>query len=268
MITVPPRYLKSVTAAIAFPAWLLPDRQLGPLDAWNPAQLWWIIILVTGFSFAGYIANRLFGARHGTAATAIIGGIYSSTALTQALAQRLGTAERPGAETAGIALASATMYLHVLLLVAVLAGRLLLPFALIVAPAFLVATVAGAWLYRQAPASDGRRLRAIRLRCFPPWGSWFRSPSRRSWSAERWAASGNQGIAVLLFLMGAFDVDASIVTAGGLPETAIGMHPAALAIAGTIIANMLVKIAVTLSRARRKGLRAAAALAVSCIGFQ
>jgi uncharacterized membrane protein (DUF4010 family) len=60
----------------------LPDEPFGPYGAWNASKLWWIVILVTGFSFAGYVANRIFGARHGTVATAIIGGAYSSTAVT------------------------------------------------------------------------------------------------------------------------------------------------------------------------------------------
>ena len=74
----------------------LPDQPMGPYGAWNPAKLWWVVVLVTGFSFAGYVANRIFGARHGTIATALIGGAYSSTAVTQSFAQRLGRA-RAGA---------------------------------------------------------------------------------------------------------------------------------------------------------------------------
>ena len=41
-----------------------------------------IVVLVTGFSFAAHIAGRLFGERRGTLATVIIGGAYSSTAVT------------------------------------------------------------------------------------------------------------------------------------------------------------------------------------------
>ena len=32
---------------------LLPDRALGPYEAWNPRQLWLVVVLVSGFSFAG-----------------------------------------------------------------------------------------------------------------------------------------------------------------------------------------------------------------------
>ena len=50
--------------------------------------------------------------------------------------------------------------------------------------------------------------------------------------AARWAQGrfGEQGIAVLLFLItGTMDVDAAIVTAGGLPPQAIGADLAAIA---------------------------------------
>ena len=85
--------------------------------------------------------------------------------------------------------------------------------------------------------------------------------------AARWAQGqfGEQGIALLLFLMGSMDVDASIVTAGGLPPEAIAARMAAIAIGGTIIANMAVKIGVTLAYARGKGTGAAIALGASTV---
>ena len=99
------RYAVIAGAVLPF----LPNGAYGPLGAWNPQRLWLVVVLVTGFSFLGYVANRLFGERHGTIATALIGGAYSSTAVTQALAQRLGTKKEAGAEPAGIALATAVM---------------------------------------------------------------------------------------------------------------------------------------------------------------
>ena len=101
----------------------LPNGHYGPLGAWNPHKLWLVVVLVTGFSFLGYVANRIFGERNGTIATALIGGAYSSTAVTQSLAQRLGREQRGGAEPAGIALATAVMYLRVTLLVGILSTR-------------------------------------------------------------------------------------------------------------------------------------------------
>ena len=241
----------------------LPDANFGPYDAWNASKLWWVVILVTGFSFAGYIANRIFGTKHGTIATAIIGGAYSSTAVTQSLAQRLGTQEAGGAEPAGIALASAVMYVRVLVLVAILAPRLLVPFSIAIAPALAIAWLAGWWLYRTAPHQEGPAPPGNPIALVP--ALTFLVFLALAAVAARWAAArfGQEGIAVLLLIMGSLDVDAAIVTAGGLPPEAISAGLAALALGGTILANMLVKLGVTLAYARGKGKTAALALAAS-----
>jgi uncharacterized membrane protein (DUF4010 family) len=241
----------------------LPDESFGPYDAWNAQKLWWVVILVTGFSFAGYIANRIFGARHGTIATALIGGAYSSTAVTQSLAQRLGSEESGGAEPAGIALASAVMYVRVLLVVAVLATRLTVPFAIVVAPALLVAWLAGLWLYRTAPHHEGPSPPGNPIALVP--ALTFLLFLAAAAVAARWAEArfGQEGIAALLLIMGSLDVDAAIVTAGNLPPQAIVAELAALALGGTILANMAVKLVITLAYARGKGWSAALALLAS-----
>ena len=255
------RYAIIALAVLPF----LPDEPMGPYGAWTPSKLWWVVILVTGFSFAGYVANRIFGARHGTIATALIGGAYSSTAVTQSLAQRLGAGQGGGAEPAGIALASAVMYLRVIVLVAILANRILIPFVMVLTPALITAWLAGWWLYRKAEKSDAPIPPGNPIALVPALG--FLAFVAIAAVVARWAQGrfGEQGIAILLFLMGSMDVDASIVTAGGLPPDAIGPALAAIAIGGTIIANMAVKIGVTLAYARRNGLSAAAALLASTL---
>jgi uncharacterized membrane protein (DUF4010 family) len=244
----------------------LPDQPMGPYGAWNPSKLWWVVVLVTGFSFAGYVANRIFGERNGTIATALIGGAYSSTAVTQSLAQRLGTEkDAGGAEPAGIALASAVMYLRVIVLVAILANRILIPFVILLAPALITAWAAGWWLYRKAETGKSVAPPGNPIALVPALG--FLAFVAIAAVVARWAQGqfGEQGIAILLFLMGSMDVDASIVTAGGLPPQAIGAQLAAIAIGGTIIANMSVKIGVTLAYARRNGRGAALALLASTL---
>jgi len=243
----------------------LPSGHYGPLGAWNPRQLWLVVIIVTGFSFLGYVANRLFGERHGTIATAIIGGLYSSTAVTQSLAERLGRTETPGAEPAGIALASAVMYVRVLFLVAILATRITLPFALISLPAILVGAGAGWWLYRKSPKSDAPTAPGNPIALVPALG--FVAFVAAMAVAVTWAEGrfGQQGIALLLLISGSANVDVAIVTAGGLPPQAISADLAAIALAGTIVANMMVKIGVTIVYAKQKGRSAAIALTASTI---
>jgi len=76
---------------------------------------------------------------------------------------------------------------------------------------------------------------------------------------------GQSGIAVLLLMIGTMDVDVAIVTLGSLAPEAISPLLAAMAISGTAIANMAVKIGITLVYARRKGLSAAAAMVSSTL---
>jgi uncharacterized membrane protein (DUF4010 family) len=255
------RYAVIAGAVLPF----LPNGHYGPLGAWNPQKLWLVVVLVTGFSFLGYVANRIFGERNGTIATALIGGAYSSTAVTQSLAQRLGSAQRGGAEPAGIALATSVMYLRVTLLVGLLATRALVPFALLVAPAFVVSAAAGWWLYRKAPKCAAPTPPGNPIAIVPALG--FLAFVAIAAVAARWAAGrfGEQGLAGLLLIVGSTDVDTAIITLGGLDPKAISASLAALALAGTVLVNMAVKLGLTLAYARSRGYSAALALGASMI---
>jgi len=257
------RYAVIAGAVLPF----LPNGRYGPLGAWNPQKLWLVVVLVTGFSFLGYVANRVFGERRGTIATALIGGAYSSTAVTQSLAQRLGSASQLGAENAGIALATAVMYLRVLLLIGVLSTRVLVPFALILLPAIVIAWAAGFWLYRKAPKCDAPSAPGNPIALLPALG--FVAFVAIAAVAAKWAAGrfGEQGIAALLLIVGSTDVDTAIITLGGLQPQAISALLAAIAIAGTIIVNMTVKMGITLAYAGRRGLPAIAAMAASVLAL-
>lgn len=253
----------AVIALAVYP--FLPAGRFGPYDAWEPRTLWLVVVLVTGFSFAGYVANRIFGATRGTIATAIIGGAYSSTAVTQSLSQRLGADEGTGAENAGIALASAVMYMRVTLLVGVLATPLLKPFVILILPPLLTAWGVSWWLTRKAAHSTGPAPPGNPIALIPAFG--FAAFVAVAAVAARWAQGefGEQGIAVLLLVMGSMDVDAAIVTAGGLEPGTIANELAALAITGTILANMTVKLGVTIAYGRSAAKPAVRALGASML---
>lgn len=255
----------AVIALAVFP--FLPEGRFGPYDAWEPQTLWFVVVIVTGFSLLGYVANRLFGAKRGTIATAIIGGAYSSTAVTQSFSQRLGAGHGGAAENAGIALATAVMYLRVIVLVALIATPLLVHFLIIVAPALLAALAVSYWLYRKAEHGTGPAPPGNPIALLPAFG--FVAIVAAAAVVARWAQDsfGEQGIAVLLFLMGTMDVDASIVTAGGLEPGTISPALAALAVAGTILANMAVKLGVTLAYGRSAARPASLALAASMVAL-
>ncbi|MDX2223769.1 MAG: DUF4010 domain-containing protein [Rhodospirillaceae bacterium] len=100
---------------------VLPDRGYGPGGALNPFELWWLVVLVAGISFAGHAAMRIAGPHAGLVWTGVLGGLASSTAVTISCA-RLAVAH-PGlgpAPAAGIAAAAAVSMARTLVLSVIL----------------------------------------------------------------------------------------------------------------------------------------------------
>ncbi|MEA3357571.1 MAG: DUF4010 domain-containing protein, partial [Patescibacteria group bacterium] len=68
---------------------LLPNQELtllGVEGAFNPYQTWLMIIFVSGVSFVGYFLAKVVGGAHGIGLTGVLGGLVSSTAVTQSMA--------------------------------------------------------------------------------------------------------------------------------------------------------------------------------------
>ena len=144
-----------IVAVVVLP--LLPDRPLGPYGVWNPRDIGWMVVLIAGISFVGYVAARVLGAR-GLWMTGVLGGLVSSTAVTMSFSPKARTDRNLHAPLAmGIVGACTVMFPRVLVEVAVV-GPGLLPQ---VGPPLGVTTLAGlAWL-------GGQGLRARRRRAPP-----------------------------------------------------------------------------------------------------
>ncbi len=90
----------------------------GPLGAFNPYQIWLIVVILTGISFVGYFLVKWFGASLGLLLTGIMGGLASSTAVTTSMAIR--TKETKDIEypaMAAVTLSNVVMLLRVAFLV-------------------------------------------------------------------------------------------------------------------------------------------------------
>lgn len=233
-------------ALIAMAIWpLLPNVAFGPFHAWNPRELWTVVVLVTGFSFAGYVAEQRFGRNRGTFATAALGGLYSSTAVIAALSMRLrGPAEEHREVVAGIAIASAIMFARVLLLAALLVPHAWPSFALAIAPAGLIALAYAFFSARQAVGEEkdaaGRESKNP-VELLPAIG--FAALVAAMAVATRWAEQyfGGTGAGAVIVITGSFDVDAAVVTLRGLPETTLSSWGAGLVLAGPVLLNTLFK---------------------------
>jgi len=131
---------------------VLPIRGCGPWEALNPYTIWWMVVLIAGIGFVGYVAVRVAGARWGLLLTGFAAGLMASTPLALAFA-RVGR-ERPehaGVLAAAILAASSTMFPRALAVASVIAPSL---FAHLVVPllAMMAAGYATAafWWFRHS----------------------------------------------------------------------------------------------------------------------
>lgn len=246
---------------------LLPDRSLGPYSAWNPRQLWLVVVFVTGLSFMGYVAARRFGPGRGTLAVALTGALVSSTAVTAALARRLRSEpEAHAVLTAGIALASIVMFVRVQILALVLVPRVLPTLALVMAPATIVGIAFAVMAWRGQGKDDGH-LSVANPFGFGPALVLAALVALLSLIA-RWALEefGREQMAILLGLTGMSDVDAAVITLAGLPSSAIDDRTAGLVLAVPVLANTAIKAAMTVAIGwKHGGVRAAQPLVAALI---
>jgi uncharacterized membrane protein (DUF4010 family) len=107
---------------------ILPNQDYGPYHALNPYQIWWMVVLISGLSLAGYAALRIAGQRHGTLLTGLFGGIASSTATTLAFSRHgRNSPQLVSMAALVILLANWVVLIRLTLLVALLAPGLLRP---------------------------------------------------------------------------------------------------------------------------------------------
>lgn len=61
---------------------ILPNINYGPYEVFNPYQIGWLVVLISGLSLLGYLALRVFGHKSGIAIAGVLGGMASTTATT------------------------------------------------------------------------------------------------------------------------------------------------------------------------------------------
>jgi len=149
----------AVLSGIVLP--LLPNQGYGPWHILNPYDIWLMVVLVSGLSFAGFVAVRLFGTQQGLIVAGVVGALVSSTAVTVAMAERSRTDKSLAAQAAAAAvLASVIMGARVAVLGALINLRIL-PWLLPVLAVMVIAGLAAAWLLlRQARASSSKTAEA------------------------------------------------------------------------------------------------------------
>lgn len=122
----------------------LPNEYYGPYGVINPMEVGWIIVLVSGIGFVGYILMKFLGADRGILLTSILGGLVSSTFVTYMFSKKSKeTPELSKNYAVGIFAAATIMVIRVFLLVfifnkAMLTG-LIIPLLIVLLTAFGIA---------------------------------------------------------------------------------------------------------------------------------
>jgi uncharacterized membrane protein (DUF4010 family) len=114
---------------------LLPDTPVTDLTPITPHQVWLAMVAVCTVSYASYLLQRYVAPPGAGLLVALLGGLYSSTAATLVLARRArDEASSVRQSDAGIVLATAVMYLRLLIIIFVFSHDL----AMALAPPLLV----------------------------------------------------------------------------------------------------------------------------------
>ena len=112
---------------------LLPQSNISGFIPVSYFKVWVAVVVVSMFSYVGYILKRYIFKDKGYLLTGVLGGIYSSTATTIVLAKKASSNRTPHIFASSIIMATAFMYFRLLGITYAfnydIASRLLIPFA-------------------------------------------------------------------------------------------------------------------------------------------
>jgi len=222
---------------------VLPNRGYGPWEAINPYQVWWMVVLIAGLSFAGYLAMKLAGAKRGILLTGLFGGMVSSTAITLSFSRLAREIDMARVLSAGVLVASVIMFPRVLIEVGII-NPALLPHLL--APLSLITLVAGSysvWLWRSSKdnreAGTLRLQNPLQLKSALQFGLLLAAIILLAEAFRAWL--GETGIYLLAAISGLADVDAITLSLANMARTDLPVEVAARAILLATLVNTLVK---------------------------
>ncbi|HYM11782.1 MAG TPA: MgtC/SapB family protein, partial [Bryobacterales bacterium] len=137
---------------------VLPNQEFSNAFHINPFKTWLVVVAVSTVSYGSYVLQRLTKEQGGVLLAAVLGGAYSSTITTVALARRAAQEKRPHLFAGGTLVASGVMYLRLIVLVGLFNKNLML---LLAAPFAVLAAVAagGGWLWSRFPDATTEQIK-------------------------------------------------------------------------------------------------------------
>ncbi len=222
---------------------LLPDKTYGPFDVLNPKLIWYMVILVSGISFVGYVLIKVYGEGKGISITGLLGGMVSSTAVAYSLSKRSNeNASLSPNFTVGILLASTVMYPRVFIVVLIVNSSLLnslwLPLLIFTITGFTVSR------FMSGKFTDGKHEpveldNPFRLKSAILFGVIFGIVIFAAKAGQVYLGSG--GLYAASALAGLTSVDAIVLSLAGIAGGHVSSEVAVTAIIIATISNNIVK---------------------------
>jgi len=233
----------------------------------NPFRIWLMVVAVSGISYASYLLQKVTRAENSLLLTALLGGLYSSTATTVALARQRVAAAAARPLAGAIILASGAMYVRILIVVWAFAGavgrQLALPLIGLAAVGSLAGVALIVWRHQpirtRSDDADGP-LHPLEIRVAVVFAALFIGLTIATQLISEHL--GGTWLLVLAVLVGFTDILPFILGIAGEVGAAIPATLAITAILISIASNNLVKGAYAIALAdRRTGAWAMAGLA-------
>ncbi|HEX8028917.1 MAG TPA: DUF4010 domain-containing protein [Vicinamibacterales bacterium] len=257
----------AVMSAVILP--LLPEGPFGPAPGVRPRELWMLVLLFSGLSFVGFVAQRMSGAA-GYPLTGMIGGLVSSTSVTLTFARTSASHHgQSGPLATGAVAASTVLFARVLIAVAVLNAAMVPQLAVYLAAPLIVALLVLALSWRalgDTQSAPPLMKNPLQLRSAIEMALLFQIvlfaiAALRGWIGDRGLLAGG-------FVLGLTDVDALTLSMARSTASGTAVEAAARAIALGIVANSLMKsvIAIVIGERQFKWRAGAGLIAMAAAG--
>jgi uncharacterized membrane protein (DUF4010 family) len=257
----------AVMSAVILP--LLPEGPYGPGPGVRPRELWMLVLLFSGMSFVGFIAQRITGAA-GYPLTGLLGGLVSSTSVTLTFARLSQSHRKQEAPLAtGAVAASTVLFFRVAVAVAILNVAVVPVLArYLVAPLIVaIAAMLMAWRSLRGSRAEPSALKnPLQFRAALEMALLFQVVLFAVHYMREWV--GETGLLASGFVLGLTDVDALTLSMTRSVATGTTIDAAARAIAIGIVANSLMKagIAMVIGSGRFRWQAGGALLAMAAAG--
>ncbi len=237
---------------------ILPNRTVDPWGLFNPYEVWIMVVLIAGVSFAGYVLLKFM--RGGVEWIGAIGGLISSTATTVSFSRHSKSSVWLVPHLAmGVLLACTVMFPRLLVIIGVagpsLAPPLVLPFSLMT----VTGVVAGLLWWRRYrevgyKSDEGFQFEnPVELSSALTFGLIFAIIRIISILAERYW--GHSGLYIVSGLSGVAELDAIVLSISRMVrETgpdAINVATGVRAVLIACVSNTLIKAGIVVALARR-----------------